>query len=219
MWFKAFAALATFSAAFAANEISCSFSLIVTTYTCSMAINNLNYDNFPEITGVHTEPGKDNSHVAKVQPAGYSSTQIFPRIICKTFVNLKEIDFESVGLKELTGYSFADCTKLTNLNMKNNLIFSIQDTTFSHTSSLLQIDLSNNRIPRLTRGTFNQTASLQDLNLSKNLGLQAEPFAFFDIANLQSINLMDCSIQTWEQIWFSNNAKLEKVCRFKGVDT
>lgn len=124
---------------------------------------------------------------------------------------METLRLPSASIVELTERSFYHCEFIKNIDLKNNLISSIDDNTFARSSSLINLDLDGNQITQLSDNHFTHLINLETLRLAYNSNLQLAENAFRFSTNLRDIRLNHCSMSQWRAGWFWNLHNIERV--------
>lgn len=147
------------------NFIRCNYYGI-SSYICTLSINNPNGIEFDVIEGNHAE-NRTNDDVGIVQGI-YQNTRNIPRIICEQFPNLFEIFIELSHLEVLTVESLADCVNLEFLFLSQNSLTIIPERIFVNHPNLDTVALFDNQIAEIYENSF-AGSSVKVLELDGNL--------------------------------------------------
>lgn len=140
-------------------------------YTCT--INSVNVPenaNIIGISGTHLV-GYGNENVKHVNFES-SALKNFPQILLNTFNNLEYLYANSVSMSNLD--RLANCSRLLDLNLQNNWLETIKNSTFEDCGNLEIVWLSWNRLTHLEVNAFKGLERLSSLHLSKTKNLNFE---------------------------------------------
>ncbi|KRT80569.1 hypothetical protein AMK59_7610 [Oryctes borbonicus] len=139
------------------------------------------------------------------------SLQELPLDPFKYLVNLEELDVSNNKLKSLADTSFHFLKKLKILEMQDNVIENLLKGTFQGDihSKLEAIYFSFNNIKSIQQHTFVDLTSLEQLHLDDNRIENLERRAFMNLGNLKRLNLKGNRISTISYEAFQNLPELE----------
>lgn len=101
----------------------------------------------------------------------------------KGFTNLERLDLSANVIDEIEDDAFSDNTKLTNINLKSNMLTKIKARTFSGLKNLeSELDLENNQLSEIEPGAFDE---LQKVN---SFGFGNNKFEKFDLEKIFTKN-------------------------------
>lgn len=176
--------------------IFCDFDFINAGYGCRLQIENPNnWNNFTEINGIHRD-GFTNSNVTAVychRCQGQST--IIPSIICDTFPNLSIFEYALTKVTEIDDNSLRNCSRLTELVLRTNMISSITSNAFINLRNVNNIVLTENLITNLPENVFSNQQSLTTLRLRSNVLEDDIPISLlWPLENLQVLDLIGCNL-------------------------
>ncbi|KAG5666389.1 hypothetical protein PVAND_014418 [Polypedilum vanderplanki] len=151
-------------------------------YSCSLQIHNpdgLSTGFFDDVPGEHLA-GRNDDDVQLVSMVNQNSRNL-PSIVCRTFLNIREILVMWSNMEMISASTFANCRNLEVLYLNGNRLSTIPANALSNSPMLHTVGLSSNRIASLNANSFTGTA-IRFLDLGDNR-LNA-----FSIAWLQPIN-------------------------------
>ncbi|RNA03980.1 insulin-like growth factor-binding complex acid labile subunit [Brachionus plicatilis] len=132
------------------------------------------------------------SHFSKLQSISIQSSEIHLLTKVENFINLVKVDLSFNMIKKIR---FNNLINLKILNLKGNLIETIDDQMFRGLSKLEELDLKFNKLKEIKAESLNDLVNLLKLDLSKN-GKMKFDFDFRRrLVNLRYLNLGENLIQ------------------------
>jgi len=148
-------------------------------YVCfvqnSIYITSLDTAHVDFIFGKH-QADYNNDNVDAISVYYKSKVHYFPRGLNKIFKNLKGIEIQSTGLKEIHQSDLRDLPKLMNLYLWNSNLEIIEENLFEFNPNLESIFLPYNRISHINPNVFDNLFKLKYLYLGSNtcINMKAE---------------------------------------------
>lgn len=190
------------------QSISCSYGFNrFNNYTCFMTIDNLNnFDGFLNIYGIH-DISLSNFDVSAIEVVD-GTTTIIPQIFCTEFPNLQFIEVRDNKLKYLTETSFSSCSQLRYLDARNNTIEEIHPDTFKLNPQFDFFYVSNTSLTTLPETLFDHNPKLRWFYFFYNLKLTNLPGNILRNASmLQDLFVDSNNLDAWNPAW-SQSKKL-----------
>ncbi|KAG8189464.1 hypothetical protein JTE90_018117 [Oedothorax gibbosus] len=149
---------------------------------------------FNRISSVHPDVFKNCSSIENIDLQGNRLDHI--PIALRSLQFLRSLNLNNNSIKSLDDSSFQDLKQLHHLRISKNELENVTKDTFKHLKSLKSIDLSQNQIRNLEHGIFDYLEVLSEVNLSDNY-LEDINGIFMTLTNLVSLNVSRNKIQ-----WF-----------------
>jgi len=119
------------------------------------------------ISGEH-QAGYNNDNVVAISVYNKALVHYFPRGLTNFFKNLKGIEIQSTGLKEVHQSDLKDYPNLNNLWLWNSNLEIIEENLFEFNPNLEAIYLSSNNISHIDSNVFDKLTKLKSLYLASN---------------------------------------------------
>lgn len=202
--------LFTINSVISEDHLLCVYQNINGTYVCSLHIQyqNENY-NLTNINGTHLV-GFGDDDVLAVTTGFATSVVTIPSIICDKFQNVKTLSYLGMELREIRNSSFAECSKVTSIDLSSNTITEIPDGIFNSQQNLKELKLASNQIQTLKPEWFKNLKSLEKLTLSNNSIEELPSRVFSSLTNLKEIFLDSNKLQVIhsESFWILPNLEV-----------
>lgn len=159
----------TFSSLYNLHTLDLSYNniKILDIYTLNglyvMSVLQLAYNN---LYSIHPEAFKNCSSVQDLSLQGNKLSHVPSAVRSLQF--LKSLDLSNNTIYNLANSTLRDLRQLQTLNLSFNKIGNITRGAFLHMFPLISLDLSKNHIQSIQHGVFDDTPSLRELNLSEN---------------------------------------------------
>lgn len=156
-------------------------------YTCRIDNVKLLNENETVITNINNSK-TDIENVEAVQYYGESNNLTFiPNSLYKVFKNIQILSIHQAGLKILRPHFFENATKLTTLEISNNLVEYLEANLFLSAPNLQTLYLNMNNIVKIDLLTFSGLFQLTLIDLSDNRIKKLSPKTFSHLLNLQEL--------------------------------
>lgn len=139
------------------------------------------------------------------------SISSIPKGIFKAFPNLKTMYTWNAGIHTVSKIDFQNALNLRVIDLSQNLINQILDSTFFWAIDLEFIDLSQNKLKQIEKNAFHGLIRLRTLHAQSNMIENLAPGTFDLLPMLETIHLNDNAIQSIDKNLFSNNIKLKSI--------
>ncbi|XP_039439981.1 platelet glycoprotein V-like [Culex pipiens pallens] len=136
-----------------------------------------------------------------------SRLQFLPKRLFDAFPEMELLNAEDLWIKNIEYQAFENAKKLKTINLKRNLISSID--VFKAVPSLVHLDLSYNRITNFNNDAFEKNRKLERLLMNHN-DISELP-SFQNIDNLEVLNLSNNDLQEISDTQFSGNLMLNSL--------
>jgi Leucine-rich repeat (LRR) protein len=160
----------------------------------------------------------DNMKIRNVDSLDTVSTKILtisssfmtflPQNIFTIFKSLTNVDISHSNVRYINE-SFNDAFNMQQLNLTNNLISSLSNSSFKMMKSLRVLNLESNRIKNLEPEAFSGLSELETLSLRKNMIEEIPENVFQELFKLKILNLANNQIKHLYGNLFENNIQLE----------
>lgn len=134
-----------------------------------------------------------------------------PAGLFTAFPKLKTLYTWNSGLRQVSKLDFRNALELNELDLSQNKISALDDSTFFWAIDLDSINLAQNRINRLEKLTFHGLISLRTLNLANNQLVKLAPGTFDVMPRLQLLNLERNRIRSIDEKLFAKNTNLKEI--------
>ncbi|GBL92884.1 Toll-like receptor 6 [Araneus ventricosus] len=187
-----------------------SFSSLYNLYTLDLSHNRLKYLDIFTLNGLyvlsdlklshnsiysmHSDAFKNCSSVEDLALQGNNLSYV-PTAL-KSLQFLKTLNLNNNTIRNLNNSSFQDLKQLRRLSLSQNQIGNLTRDTFKHLRSLKAIDLSKNNIHKLDHGIFDEGEALNIIDLSDNYLTDINGL-FMNLKSLMFLNVSRNKIQ-----WF-----------------
>lgn len=134
-------------------------------YFCMLELHNPDGNEFERIEGDHL-PGLTDNDVVFAN-AFYQNSRIIPSVICQQFPNLVSMVVSSSQIEVILTEAFSFCFNLEQLFINQNRIQTVWPFAFANSPRLRILDLANNEISFIHQSSFRNT-SIELLELAFN---------------------------------------------------
>lgn len=117
----------------------------------------------------------------------------------------------SITLVKLPANALRPLTNLQFLDLSNNKIRTVSDTSFHFLKKLKRLELQDNEITEIPKGTFQGDihSALEEIHLSFNIIKLIQQHTFVDLYSIEAIHLDDNQIERLERRAFMNLNRLK----------
>lgn len=116
-----------------------------------------------------------------------SFVPVLPSDVCDTFPKLQSFNGASVSLEEILPYAFKNCSELKYLNLENNPIQKLPETTFVGLSKLTHLYISDVGLVEISERLFHDLGVLKVLSLTSSK-IESLPAKVFEgLVNLKTL--------------------------------
>lgn len=134
-------------------------------------------------------PGsKQNENLLWLQIVN-SSIPVLQRDLCQAASNLRTMNLNNVGIKEISEGALHSCAFLDTVELANNQIHELRTDTFNQNPHLVMIDLSGNQLKSLPSDVFKGLPRLVSLYLPSNQLTTIDNVALSDLSSLHFLFL------------------------------
>ncbi|XP_031331890.1 insulin-like growth factor-binding protein complex acid labile subunit, partial [Photinus pyralis] len=127
---------------------------------------------------------------------------------CSGLYSVTDLDLSQNRLTHLPSYAFRCAKALTKLNLRDNLIETVDTRTFDTVFNLQHLDLSNNKLRQVPSNSYDNLCSVLTLNLAHNLIVSLNPLSLIAFRGLNKLDLSYNQIEIIEPDAFLANHKL-----------
>lgn len=230
---KFFVALAVLGTFVNAQQTTCTFQFIGTTYTCMLENQVVRNENdLEQIGGVHVQ-GFGDADVRRINQTD-STVHVFPTLMIDNFVNLfnvrligvemrilnrfltncarlSQIDLMDNEIEAIPAGIFRNCPRINGLNFRNNRIRTIHENAFQGVSELQTLILSGNGIVNVNRNLFSTNIQMRWISLDENEIQEINSDTFADLPQLRFLDLRNNAISSWSLEILSQNQRIEEL--------
>lgn len=152
-----------------------------------------------------------DNDVERFKIEGNTNAEYLPAYIGTKFPNLKDVSVTRCGLTVVRDFFFENMRRLQNLLLVENKISIIEPRAFTDLVKVKSLDMKGNLIETLDGRLFNRMIKLESLDLVENKIAIITPLAFSGLVKLKSLDMQGNFIKTLDDKLFQKMSKLESL--------